>query len=129
MSQARLADADALALAEQVWIVMRHTAITALVQAGVDLSTIQKVSGQTTLAMVLRCAHVQRHIDRAIEAIGRTPPEIPANKPAARLHRSHHIEALAGSWQCRPQSSKKRLRPLEAGSGIEPLYEDLQSSA
>ncbi|MBV8508450.1 MAG: hypothetical protein JOZ11_21940 [Alphaproteobacteria bacterium] len=85
MSQARLADADALALAEQVWIVMRHTAITALVQAGVDLSTIQKVSGQTTLAMVLRCAHVQRHIDPAIEAIGRPPPEIPANKTGCAI--------------------------------------------
>jgi integrase len=34
--------------------VMRHTAITKLVQAGVDLPTIQRISGQKTLAMVLR---------------------------------------------------------------------------
>ena len=47
--------------------VMRHTAITALVQAGVDLPTIQKISGHKTLAMVLRYTHVHgQHIDRAI---------------------------------------------------------------
>ena len=63
MSQACLADADALALAEQVWIVMRHTAITADVQAGVDLPTIQKIIGHKMLAMMLRYVHGQ-HIDR-----------------------------------------------------------------
>jgi integrase len=34
--------------------VMRHTTITFLVQAGVDLPTIQRISGHKTLAMVLR---------------------------------------------------------------------------
>ena len=38
--------------------VMRHTAITKLVQAGVDLPTVQRISGHKTLAMVLRYAHV-----------------------------------------------------------------------
>jgi integrase len=56
--------------------VMRHTAITRLVQAGVDLPTIQRISGHKTLAMVLRYAHVHgAHIDRAIAAIGRALPE------------------------------------------------------
>ncbi len=59
--------------------VMRHTAITALVQAGVE--TVQRISGHKTLAMVMRYSHVHGdHIDRAIKAIGRTLPELPANE-------------------------------------------------
>ena len=38
--------------------VMRHTAITRLVEAGVDLPTIRRISGHKTLSMVLRYAHV-----------------------------------------------------------------------
>ncbi|WP_185208159.1 site-specific integrase [Sphingomonas sp. NBWT7] len=50
--------------------VMRHTAITRLVKAGVDLPTVQKISGHKTLAMVLRYAHVHgRHIDQAIAVL------------------------------------------------------------
>ncbi len=50
---------------------MRHTAITKLVKAGVDLPTVQKVSGHKTLSMVLRYSHVDgAHIDNAIEHIG-----------------------------------------------------------
>ncbi|WP_333605986.1 tyrosine-type recombinase/integrase [Novosphingobium sp.] len=50
--------------------VMRHTAITRLVKAKVDLPTIQKISGHKTLAMVLRYTHVYgEHIDSAIEAL------------------------------------------------------------
>jgi len=50
--------------------VMRHTAITTLVQAGVDLPTIQQISGHKTLAMVLRYVHLtSAHIDTAIGAI------------------------------------------------------------
>jgi Phage integrase family len=61
--------------------VMRHTAITKLVQAGVDLPTIQRISGHKTLAMVLRYTHVHgTHIDKAIAAIGRAVPEPTANK-------------------------------------------------
>jgi integrase len=61
--------------------VMRHTAITKLVQAGVDLPTIQSISGHKTLAMVLRYTHVHgTHIDKAIAAIGRALPEPRANR-------------------------------------------------
>lgn len=50
--------------------VMRHTAITALVQAGADLPTIQRISGHKTLSMVLRYVHLMGdHIDTAIAAI------------------------------------------------------------
>jgi integrase len=49
---------------------LRHTAITRLVKAGVDLPTVQRISGHKTLAMVLRYTHVHgSHIDAAIEAL------------------------------------------------------------
>ena len=49
---------------------MRHTAITRLIQAGVDLSTVQRISGHKTLAMVLRYTHIEgSHIDAAIYSL------------------------------------------------------------
>ncbi|MDP6430328.1 MAG: site-specific integrase [Rhodospirillales bacterium] len=61
--------------------VMRHTAITKLVKAGVDLPTIQRISGHKTLDMVLRYTHVHgTHIDKAIENIGRGLPEQDGNE-------------------------------------------------
>lgn len=46
--------------------VLRHTAITELVTAGVDLPTVQKISGHKTLAMVLRYTQLSNaHIDSA----------------------------------------------------------------
>jgi integrase len=63
--------------------VMHHTAITNLVRAGVDLPTIQKISGHKTLAMVLRYTHVHgQHIDQVIQLIGRGIPEPSENKTA-----------------------------------------------
>lgn len=51
--------------------VMRHTGITKLVEAGVDLPTIQRISGHKTLAMVMRYVHLSdEHIDRSIEFMG-----------------------------------------------------------
>ena len=56
--------------------VLRHTAITALVQAGVDLPTIQKVSGHKTLAMVLRYTHLSdEHVDRAVSTLDTAFPD------------------------------------------------------
>lgn len=50
--------------------VMRHTGITKLVEAGIDLPTIQRISGHKTLAMVLRYVHLSDdHIDRSIDTI------------------------------------------------------------
>ncbi|MEG3166410.1 tyrosine-type recombinase/integrase [Sphingomonas sp. PB2P19] len=55
---------------------MRHTAITRLVKAGVDLPTIQRISGHKTLAMVLRYTHVHGlHIDAAIDALSTNIPD------------------------------------------------------
>lgn len=50
----------------------RHTAITHLAQAGVDLPTVQKVSGHKTLAMVARSAHANgEHMDAAMDNLER----------------------------------------------------------
>ncbi len=50
--------------------VMRHTAITALVQAGVDSATVQRISGHKTMAMVLRYVHLSgEHIDSAVAVL------------------------------------------------------------
>jgi integrase len=49
---------------------LRHTAITHLVQAGVDLTTVQKISGHRTLSMVARYAHANgTHIDAAMDKL------------------------------------------------------------
>lgn len=56
--------------------VMRHTAITRLVEEGVPLPTIQKISGHKTLAMVLRYTHVSgKHVADAMAKLERTVPE------------------------------------------------------
>jgi integrase len=56
--------------------VLRHTAITSLVQAGVDLPTIQRVNGHKTLAMVLRYTHLaDDHVDRAVAHLDSAFPD------------------------------------------------------
>lgn len=65
--------------------VMRHTAITRLVKAGVDLPTIQRISGHKTLSMVLRYSHVDGlHIDAAAEALSAKPITPKMQKAPAR---------------------------------------------
>lgn len=49
---------------------LRHTAITHLVQSGVDLPTVQRISGHKTLAMVARYSHQSgAHIAAAMERL------------------------------------------------------------
>lgn len=49
---------------------LRHTAITHLVQAGVDLPTVQRISGHKTLQMVSRYAHQNAaHIENAMDQL------------------------------------------------------------
>jgi integrase len=49
---------------------LRHTAITHLVQAGVDLPTVKRISGHKTLAMVERYAHQNgAHIQAAMDKL------------------------------------------------------------
>lgn len=49
---------------------LRHTAITHLVQAGVDLPTVKRISGHKSLVMVERYAHANgEHIQNAMEKL------------------------------------------------------------
>jgi integrase len=49
---------------------LRHTAITHLVQAGVDLPTVQRISGHKTMQMVVRYSHQNgEHIRDAMEKL------------------------------------------------------------
>lgn len=49
---------------------LRHTAITHLVQAGVDLPTVKRISGHKTMIMVERYAHQSgAHIDAAMDRL------------------------------------------------------------
>lgn len=55
--------------------VVRHTAITHLVQAGIDLPTVKRISGHKTLQMVERYshqngAHIQAAMDKLEESYG-----------------------------------------------------------
>lgn len=51
---------------------LRHTAITHLVQSGVDLPTVARISGHRTLAMVARYAHANgEHIQAATDKLER----------------------------------------------------------
>jgi len=51
---------------------LRHTAITHLVQAGIDLPTVQRISGHKPLAMVARYAHANgAHVQAAMSALER----------------------------------------------------------
>jgi integrase len=87
--------------------VMRHTAITKLVQAGVDIPTIQRISGHKTLAMVLRYVHVHsQHVDRAICAIGRTLPELQGNGNSRTVTQELHTRPLA-SVRAKPLTRAK----------------------
>lgn len=87
--------------------VMRHTAITKLVQAGVDLPTIQRISGHKTLAMVLRYTHVHgRHIDTAIAMLGRSAPELTANKSRGPATQALH-KAPSAIIAISPRHTKK----------------------
>lgn len=56
--------------------VLRHTAITELVKAGVDLPTIQRISGHKTLEMVLRYTQLSdAHIDESVSVLDSAFPD------------------------------------------------------
>jgi len=51
---------------------LRHTAVTHLVQSGVDLPTVARISGHKTLAMVAKYAHANgEHIQAATDKLER----------------------------------------------------------
>ena len=61
---------------------LRHTAITHLVQAGVDLPTVQRISGHKSLQMVVRYSHQNgNHIQSAMDKLEKQY-ELQQNMPA-----------------------------------------------
>lgn len=59
---------------------LRHTAITHLVQAGVDLPTVKRISGHKTLAMVERYSHANgTHIQSAMDKLDHRYRETTSN--------------------------------------------------
>ena len=74
----RVVEAAGLDPDEVVRHTLRHTAITHLVQAGVDLPTVKKISGHKTLAMVERYAHADsEHIQAAMDKLQSRLQETP----------------------------------------------------
>jgi len=68
----RVVQAAVLDPQEVVRHTLRHTAITHLVQAGVDLPTVQRISGHRTLQMVVRYSHQNgEHIQSAMDKLDR----------------------------------------------------------
>jgi len=66
--------------------VLRHTVVTHLVQAGVDLPTVQRISGHKTLTMVARYAHQSgAHIQTAMSKLQDRLKG--AEAPASAIHR------------------------------------------
>ena len=66
----RVVEAAGLDPDEVVRHTLRHTAITHLVQSGVDLPTVMRISGHKTLIMVARYAHQNgAHIQAAMDKL------------------------------------------------------------
>lgn len=70
---------------------LRHTAITHLVQAGVDLPTVQRVSGHKTFEMVSRYSHQnQQHVQDALSKLdARIVISLPAQVDTTNDQRSY----------------------------------------
>jgi site-specific recombinase XerD len=73
---------------------LRHTVISHAVQAGIDLPTVQHISGHKTLSMVMRYTHrnsdhVQAAMDRLEERYARKANDAFAGTITQELHKSH----------------------------------------
>ena len=91
--------------------VMRHTAITKLVQAGVDLPTVQRISGHKTLAMVLRYTHVHgRHIDQRDPGDRQNAPE--TGRERNRKHDYTKLHQGAGCGPAGEAGNKPKLKAV-----------------
>ncbi len=88
---------------------LRHTAVSHLVQAGVDLPTVKRISGHKTLAMVERYSHQNgEHIQAAMD------------KLESRVHSSS--ESFSGVITQELHTAEKRVKgeeeqPLEKSGG------------
>ena len=89
---------------------LRHTAITHLVQAGVDLPTVQRVSGHKTFEMVRRHAH--QNADHVQKALGKLDSRL--SSTAARQSASPEVlRDYTGITQERSTSESKKSQVLD----------------
>jgi integrase len=96
---------------------LRHTAITHLVQAGVDIPTVQRISGHKTVQMVLRYSHANgRHIQTAMDRW-----MLATAVRVTRLHRNY-----TRSPPKRRRSRRKFLISMVGRVGIEPTTNGLK---
>ncbi len=103
---------------------LRHTAITHLVQAGVDLPTVQRISGHKTLAMVGRYSHQDgSHIQAAMDKLQKRyiVPKKSKNTPASitqELHKALLEKVIGGA---------ETLGGVEPMAGFEPATYGLRN--
>ena len=100
---------------------LRHTAITHLVQAGVDLPTVQRISGHRTLQMVVRYSHQNgEHIQAAMDKLERRY-EVAQSTPLAgaitpELHQAVEETATAAPAKV----ARRRHGTAMPRAGLEP---------
>jgi len=74
------------------WHDLRHSFISRLVMAGVDLRTVQELAGHKTIAMTCRYSHLApSHVSAAVEKLC----ERSATTAATRAEETHAAEARA----------------------------------
>lgn len=70
--------------------VLRHTAITRLIESGIDIPTVQAIAGHRTVAMTLRYTHISsKHVDSAVAILGRGIPDLQKNKAGTVTPKLH----------------------------------------
>jgi site-specific recombinase XerD len=78
-------------IANFTWHCLRHTFISRLVMAGVDLRTVQVLAGHKTIAMTCRYAHLSaEHEQAAVEKLTQVPPIVPPKK-MRRAEKQAHV--------------------------------------
>ncbi len=75
-------------LEDVTWHIGRHTFISRLVMAGVDLRTVMELAGHKSMAMTIRYAHLApKHTAGAIEKIARVSDQLtPELTPRRKGH-------------------------------------------
>jgi integrase len=93
---------------------LRHTAISHLVNAGVDIPTVQKISGHKTIEMVCRYSHQnQQHVQAALSKLdSRIVVTAPSPITAATAERNY-----TRTTQTKTSSRTKPLQVLEKVGG------------
>jgi Phage integrase family len=94
---------------------LRHTTVSHLVQAGVDLPTVKRISGHKTLAMVERYAHQNsEHIGEAMNALENRYANSTSAEADTITPILHTEKSASGN------EDDKTLKRLVAKGGIEP---------